>query len=1071
MTAASWIAAFLGHRELALPDGRPLYAYRCTAAEFDTLERVLRGPHHAIGEQDFRAFVLYAAQWWQRKYDGRHWAWDPLLRSIAWSVDYPDLYPHVRRAWRWWKVDPVRLPSSTRFLGTFACHGGLPLALVGNARAPITLYLRAVLAHSLEYGRFVEDTIELARDKEHLLRPPTLRRDYVFRLAADVVDAVLELQSNAQGQDPIASLDRDRPQWRDTMPLDLDNAMARDLLIGLLRDAAQGRAMQVDDFSVRRFLRRTSIGWRLGARVQLPPTISGKHLSSQLGVPDDLPARIEVRASAKGTRILGVYDHSRDEDDQYRLARRQTEVELWDEAAAGEMRLQFLAGNYIGDGVLPRGGGSLGDLPWVFRADEHEGPFIGEGTVRNRAPEVVVLVPEGHDPRPDGTVDEGEALGRAIWRVQSAVTIHTEFGACTIRPGVQEQPADDYSLAGSRWYAVQCAYPLYKGVPKLYVSKDVGQRRAVPEHEVQWRQTDGDWQQVPSHGLWQIRHVVRGELRYFSRVGILPDRMAIELMPGSSVGEGHLAFTGGAGVRIAADGVVEVHQDGDTLRMKLKAADQLRPPTTVGLKLHWSGTSDLHVVAPFPGRGGQFLQEGELVQHAVAADDLYGVRAVALSPLPSDRFWIEGELKALDLGSLGRVAHFRKPLRRVHALHELPLIDVRALIELLLSASSSNDARVDLRVVNGAGVSQCELTVARFAAVLEHNAANEYVELSPPPAGGGEWSFQALPIARPDDEPLRLETHSGPDGHAALPPELRSDEPYLAIARHDGRLCAQPIEVSPPPGSTATEDRDSPPRLADAARVTDPRQRRTAVQQALQGMLDEGVDDMEEEWEFLTNTLLATEDLPASSVDVLVGLTRTPRLLVRCLFRVDSVPRQRLWRLERELPFSWLLVKREDWWAETKAAFNVVREALQNAGQDNASETALDYVSSILAEGGQSNAGLSTIAFDAALRLANGRMTKQFAAEKQMTRDAATSSQIVLRNDLEDWPVGDGRTQWTNEIGYGKVLSALWQHRNELGHRQPLFDTPVATACYSLLPVEPTTRAIYLVRRMPLLSH
>ena len=520
--SASWIASFLESRGLSEPDGRQLYAYRCTAKEFEALQDVLRGASPPIGAYHFRAFVLYAAQWWQRRYDGSRWAWEPLLGSIGWSMHYPDLYPDVRRAWRWWKVEPVRLLSSTRFLGTFACHGGLPLALVRNAKAPITLYLRAVLAHSLEYGRFVEDTIDLAKDKEHLLRPPTLRRDYVFRLAADVVDAVLDLQPSAQGEDPIVALDRDRPEWRGAMPLDVDNALARDLLRGLLRDAAQGRERRVDDFSVWRFLRRTSIGWRLGAQVKLPPSISAIHLSHRLGVVDDLPARMEVRVSAKGTHVLGVYGRSDDDDGEYRLAGRRGQLELWDESAAGEVRLQFLAGDYVGRGVVPRGGASLGELPWVFRGDEHECPLIGEGTVTNRAPEAVVLVPLDDGLMPDGAQEEGSTLGRAIWHVRNAITIWTEFGACTIRPGASEQPADDYLLRGDRWYDADCAYPLYEGIPKLYVSKSGSQPRPVPVHDVQWRQMGGDWQQVPGNGLWQVRHVVHGKLRYFRRVGILP---------------------------------------------------------------------------------------------------------------------------------------------------------------------------------------------------------------------------------------------------------------------------------------------------------------------------------------------------------------------------------------------------------------------------------------------------------------------------------------------------------------------------------------------------------------------
>ena len=196
-----------------------------------------------------RAFVLYAAEWWQREYDRGRWAWEPLLESIGWGgVHYPDLYEPVRRAWGWWKVGLVRLPTSIRYLGTFACQGGLPLALVGRGHNSVTRYLRAVLKDTAAYRRFVEDPIDLARDQQLLLRPPTLRRDYVFRLAADLIETVLDLQGDAQDEDPISALDQTRPDWRRTMPLDLEDERARDLLTGLLREAGRDRTSPADDF-------------------------------------------------------------------------------------------------------------------------------------------------------------------------------------------------------------------------------------------------------------------------------------------------------------------------------------------------------------------------------------------------------------------------------------------------------------------------------------------------------------------------------------------------------------------------------------------------------------------------------------------------------------------------------------------------------------------------------------------------------------------------------------------------------------------------------------------------------
>ena len=227
------------------PDGRALYAYRCTSEEFASLAELLsRTPTKTTGatSTSARGFVLYASEWWQREYDGRHWAWEPLLESIGWnSVEYPDLYEPVRTAWRWWKIELVRLPTSIRYLGTFACQGGLPLGLVGNADSNVARYLRAVLKHTAAYRRFVEDPIDLAQDLQHLLRPPTLRRDYVFRLAADLIEAVLRLRDHVNDEDPLTALEQAELDWRRTMPLDLEDDRARGLLTGLLLEAVRVR--------------------------------------------------------------------------------------------------------------------------------------------------------------------------------------------------------------------------------------------------------------------------------------------------------------------------------------------------------------------------------------------------------------------------------------------------------------------------------------------------------------------------------------------------------------------------------------------------------------------------------------------------------------------------------------------------------------------------------------------------------------------------------------------------------------------------------------------------------------
>ena len=119
------------------------------------------------------------------------------------------------------------------------------------------------------------------------------------------------------------------------------------------------------------------------------------------------------------------------------------------------------------------------------------------------------------------------------------------------------------------------------------------------------------------------------------------------------------------------------------------------------------------------------------MNRGLAVDELYGVRAIALSADGTQKFWLEGELRAEDLGGLVRVAYFRRPLLRAGVTHELPLIDVRARIGLLLSASSSSDARIDLRIVDRFQRCHDTAQVSRFAATLECEPDRSRVSVSP----------------------------------------------------------------------------------------------------------------------------------------------------------------------------------------------------------------------------------------------------------------------------------------------------------------------------------------------------
>ena len=905
---ANWIEDFLSTRELDRPDGRALYAYRCSQEEFASLRRTLAHCPPGVdraANTPIRAFVLYAAEWWQREYDGGAWAWEPLLASIGWeSVHYPDLYASVRRAWSWWSVDLVRLPTSIRYLGTFACQGGLPLALVGDAQSSVTRYLRAGLKHIATYRRVVDDPIVLAQDRQHLLRPPTLRRDYVFRLAADLIEAVLDLEVDAQDEDPLNALDQARPEWRQTMPLDLEDARARDLLTGLLREAARNRAFPTDEFHVDRFLRLTGIGWRIGARIGLPASISAQTLARQLNVPPrELPPLLQVRAAGDRPHVIGLYAA---QGDDYVLPPDQQSIpELWDAEATAEIRLQFLAQGPIGEPVIPTRGSALGELPWAFR-DTEDCSYIGEGSVASRSPVMLVLVPEGHAPDggtvlADPTSETSEVsgqdlaepvriLGRTLWRIADKTSIETSSGRCVIRPSSGISMAEEYRLSGERFYGFDSPWPLYRGRPTLRSAKAEQAARAVPANEVGWRQGRGEWRSQPTgYGLWDVRHVGAEELRHFSRAGILPERFGLSVRPGRDMTEGELVLTDPDAVMVAAsdpDTKVSATTIGNELRIQVTATNPNSPPVRTRLRLLWPSANELTVRAPFPGHGGRFLREGRPFDHDLAADDLYGVRATALSPDNTQEFWIEGELKALDVGTLLRVAHFRQPLQKLDVMHELPLIEIRRMIDLLLSASSSSDAHIAMQIVDRYRNVHDKVRVSRFSAALECNPELGLVAVSPVLEAESAPTFEAIPLNRPGDGTVVLQSvgpSTAPNG-AMLSPEVNLEEPWLLVLRHDEKIRARPGKVGGTTGSAPEPDSThaGTPTLGEALAIEDADLQCGVLDTAMNAMLaHEDTDRAEGEWSFLNDSLLQAEGLPATAVDLLRVLITKPRLLSR----------------------------------------------------------------------------------------------------------------------------------------------------------------------------------------------
>ena len=1090
-----WVHRLLDRWGLTHPDRRPLYAYRTTADEFESLREALRASRPALEAPPspvMQGFVLYAAEWWQRHYDGGTWAWEPLLAAIGWErVHYPELYEPVKAACRWWRVEVVRVPSSTRYLTTFACQGGLPLGLVGTGDNSVTQYLRATLRHTAKYRQFTNDPIELAQDQEHLLRPATLRRDYVFRLAADLTAAVLNLEVGDE-EDPLKALDARQPGWHRTMPIDVDDERARNLVRGLIQEAARHAAAPVNHFGVERFLRQTGIGWRLGARIELPGHIEAEALARTLNVAaNTLPPRLEVRVQGERTHIAGVYAREADGFLLPRMA--QSGVQLWDDEAAGEIRLEFLAGRVVGEPVVPNHGSALTELPWAFESDS-EPIFIGEASVSSRAPLIMVLVPEGCTASGTSTTTAPvlvtsndvpadrsppiQILGRRLWKFAETGWVDTPNGVCVVRPRSQPSAKEEYRVSGERFYDLEYRWPLFRGRPRsLTIKRAQTAPRAVPANEVSWRATRGEWVARPDgFGLWEARHVRNGELRHIGRIGILPEHVRLSIEPGNDMKQGHLILEGARGVKITGDRTeadITAQPGRDGVRVHVAIRDGSTAPVRVRLRLHWQGQAELAVQAPFPGGGGRFVHNGQPLTGKLAVDDLYGARAIALAPNDTQRFWIDAELRAPDLREMIRLAYFRHDLTQNGTRHEVALVELRPKIARLLAASTASDANVTLRIVDHAQQEYARAEVSRFTHSLNRWRSTDEIWIVPTPDAAGATRFEAWHAASPTGEPVALQSigrAQNPHG-VKLPEGLDLRAHRVLVVGHNDDLRIEPMAI----GGTGSLSRTrSGPRtrqdvgLAEAVNIADDRRRTNAIAQAMDTMLNE--DDpirTEEEWAFLHHTLLRHEALPANTNDVATVLVTKPKLLVRCLFRMDPARRSALWGLEDELPFSWLLVERKTWRNEVHDAIRQIREQVADVVPDGHEEIAKGYVERILKEGSERLPALKAVRVDLRERQRYGRLRREVAKRAAWRRDGERNRQLLQRPSREDWPVGSGRAQWRRELPLNHLLQnpGLWQPEDAPGFQQPVLDTPAAAAwcCFAGKPKRST---VFLVKQM-----
>lgn len=132
--------AFAASLDLPHPDGRPLHRYRLDDAGFERLEASLKVRQLDDLNRGYTPalFVLWASEWFRRKYGGGGYSWAELVAALQLQVkshnDQAVLRNAAERGLTMWRREVLRFEGGRSFLGSLAREGGFPSAAFADGR-------------------------------------------------------------------------------------------------------------------------------------------------------------------------------------------------------------------------------------------------------------------------------------------------------------------------------------------------------------------------------------------------------------------------------------------------------------------------------------------------------------------------------------------------------------------------------------------------------------------------------------------------------------------------------------------------------------------------------------------------------------------------------------------------------------------------------------------------------------------------------------------------------------------------------------------------------------------------
>lgn len=933
----SYTTALLLSRGLNKPDGRPLYDYRLSDKEFSDLESFLKEYLVKFGRLScttldiikdapgFPAlFVLYAAEWWRRRYNGSGFSWEPILHGL--DVD-PDSWTPSQRSTcvsvglRDWRLT-LRASGGLRYLGTIALQGGLPMHLLAQARGNLGRILRIVLKEASRTTASAADIQGWVISLKHYL-PRTYRQTEIYLLLAEVIVTVLRLKEEAcltQSAGAIAQLENRIPKWRESFPLPIGDADAQKLIEQLIKDAATVRVERQSRLcAVERFLEKCPDGrWHLCSRLALPDSAEVTKIASLYNLESDSMPRmmdfsLVVNETEQTTSIRKLAGH-----DKYRIDRCLWNVSNSNAADEHILRLSALDSRSWSTTAF-RGEALDPELPWIFDAGDEFFALLRQGSGAVATNEAYIAIPSGWNavsaeeeiPIFEGVIHQ---LERKVFRVRGSACFSSNGIVCRVRTGRADAKQEYYEWRGQRlWGEFIKPSMAFLGAPKLLkVDENCGAQQmagACGWHPIGTRGSFG----ASPVGPVEFWYPVNGDVKFRSRMVVLaPNARTAMDFTDSRSGQIHLENWDAIRAVLVSTGVTaNVTHNTNCLSIGLNVAGSDTVPEWVELDIYWPQTPvPARVRLPYPARGarafdanGRELPPGSLL----SANRLLGTRILcligSLSAIP--RISLELRLKGHNKRSFFPIVIADQSL---HV--EIRLQDYASEIAQLLANDDKPDSSIEAIVRIGKEIST-QLNIARYESRLVRENGRVSLDASGF-RGISEEALAELPVMAmrlefPGDDAICLSGFASQGvatGTWEFDPDRREPGSWLIFPLAGSSLSFRPT-IWPVDGYAAAEG-----LIPKAIGIPEENLRVIELEKAIEivskDFLDHGWTDIER---------LATQlgHLPLVTLDMWRCFARSPKGMAALVIRFSSLSITFIERFASELPFVWETVPFTVW--------------------------------------------------------------------------------------------------------------------------------------------------------------